>query len=1156
MTPVILLAAVLLLLPAAWAQDARGTVLGRVMDSTGAMIPGAEIRITNEATGVVATARTNDAGSFILPYLIPGTYQLSCEMQGFKRYIFSGIQVRINDSVEVIVTLEVGATSETIEVTDTTPLLSTVEASLGQVIDERRVLELPLFAGNAMDLVHLAPGTVNGTNLRLRKAPFNAAPSQFSTDGSGNNQNEFSIDGVSNTFSAGTAPRVAFSPPQTAISEFKVQTSQFDASLGRTIGSTVNVSTKSGTNEIHGEMHHWVRNRVFDAPTIFQNRSGQRLAVYQDNRYGASAGAPIIIPGVYNGKNKSFWFFAFEGNKFGDPQVGQATSTVPTAKMRTGDLSEWRALGANYQIYDPFSTVTAPNGRFQRTPVPNNIIPASQINPVARNIMNFYPMPNQDLGDREFRNNYFFSGKAIEDYWVWITRLDHAFSENHRMFVRLHRDFWEEDKNRWFNDEFQGIILNRNNKGIALDDVYVINPTFLFNFRYGLTYQDFPERRVSRGFDLASLGFSQNLVNLVPEKSLMTFPRVTLTPFRQLGQWESGDGVTASMTHSFVATFTKIKGNHNMRFGPEYRIYRENANRFPQMVAPDLSFNSTFTRGPLDTAPNPQLGGDVAAFFYGIPAGSMARIASYAEQDTYTALFFHDDWKITPTFTLNLGVRYELETPITERFNRAVTGYDVSQLSPVHAQALANYTAQTNRPAEVPPSAFEARGGLMFAAPGGNKQRFWQGERNNFMPRIGFAWAVRPKTVIRGGYGWFFNSIGTNMANTIQTGFSQSTPVQASLDNGLTFPGQLHNPFPTGLLEPLGAAGGLGTNLGQGISYYRDRRLQPYAQRWSFGFQQELPFKVMMEHSYVGNRGTRLSINRPVNEMPVEFLSRSPERDQATINYLGQNFPSPFRGTNPIYGANMSRAGLLRPFPHFGGITLVGDHAGYSWYHSLQSRFERRLAQGWTAQASYTWSKAMEATEFINSADPMPYEVVSGLDRPHRLTASGIWEIPVGRGRTFLGNLNSVGNFVLGGWQYNVVYMRQSGAPMGFGNAIFNGDLDNIVLPKGQRSVDGWFNRDAGFNRNAAQQLGSNWRQFPLRFSGVRGPIQDRWDMSMLKNFRINERWRAQFRAESFNAMNHPNLANPNTTVTAANFGIITGQDSPRSWQLALKIEF
>ena len=216
--------------------------------------------------------------------------------QGFKKWNRPGIQVRINDSVEVDIDLQLGATSETVEVSATTPLLATAEASLGQVVDERRVLELPQFAGNAMDLVHLAPGTINGTNLRLRKAGFNNAPSTFSTDGGGNNQNEFSIDGVSNTYSDGTAPRVAFSPPQFAISEFKIQTSTFDAALGHTMGSTVNVSIKSGTNKLHGEMHEWFRHSILDAPTIFQNRSGQTISIYQDNRYGASAGAPVYHP--------------------------------------------------------------------------------------------------------------------------------------------------------------------------------------------------------------------------------------------------------------------------------------------------------------------------------------------------------------------------------------------------------------------------------------------------------------------------------------------------------------------------------------------------------------------------------------------------------------------------------------------------------------------------------------------------------------------------------------------------------------------------------------------------------------------------------------------------------------------------------------------
>jgi hypothetical protein len=1145
-----LLAGLLLLTASSvWAQDARGTVLGRVTDSSGASVAGADVRITNVNTGVTAAAAANEAGNFILPYLLPGSYTLSAEAKGFKRWVRPEIQVRINDSIEVNVELQIGATTETIEVKDTTPLLSTAEASLGQVIDERRVLELPLFAGNAMDLVHLAPGTVNGTNLRLRKAAFNAAPSQFSTDGGGNNQNEFSIDGVSNTFSDGTAPRVAFSPPPTAISEFRVQTTAFDASLGHTMGSTVNVSTKSGTNGIHGEMHHWLRHSAFDAPTIFNNRAGQKLPIYQDNRYGFSVGAPITIPKVYNGKNRTFWFTAWEANKFGNPEAN--TSTVPTEKMRNGDLSEWLARGSGYQVYDPRTTQLV-NGRFVRQPIPGNIIPASRLDPVGANIMKLYPLPNQ-TGTVEFRNNFFRTGKALEDYWVWLSRFDHAFSENHRMFLRLHRDYWEEDKNRVFSNSTNGVILNRNNKGVALDDVYVFGPSFLANFRYGLTFQDFPERRVSRGADLSALGFSSNLVNLIPDKSLATLPNVGVNPFTNIAPWESGDGLTASTTHSFVGNFTHIRGNHSVRFGPEFRVYRESRNRFHQAVSPQLSYNSTFTRAN-DTAANPTLGGEVTAMLLGIPSGSMSVVDSYVEQDKYLAFYVQDDWKVTRSLTINAGLRYEYESAVTERFNRSAIHFAGTTANPLQNAARANYAA---RPIpELPANQFQVLGGLTFAGADGNPRAYWNAPRTNFMPRLGIAWQLGPKTVLRTGYGMYVASIGVNYTNTNLSGFAQSTPIQASLDNGLTYIASNANPFPNGLIRPAGAAGGLLTNIGQSVSFWDVNRKNPYAQRYSFGLQRELPQKFMIEMSYVGNRGVRLNINREQNYTPAQYLSTSPVRDQPTINFLGQNFPNPFNGLNPIYGVNITRGSLLRAFPHFGNVTLMGDPSGYSWYHSMQSRIERRMANGWTVQGSYTWSKAMDASQFLNDQDARPSEVVADLDRTHRFTGSGIWEIPFGKGRKFGSNMHRALDAAIGGWQLGGLYQHQTGSPLGFGNRIFNGDLKNIVLPRGQRGVDGWFNVDAGFNRVVAQQLASNIRTFPLRFSGVRGPTQDRWDFSLIKNFRFTERWNAQFRAETFNAMNHPNLANPNTDPTSSAFGTITGQDSPRSWQMSLKILF
>ena len=465
--------------------------------------------------------------------------------------------MRVNENVPLDIQMTVGEVSESVQVTAESPLLQTAEASLGQVIDERRIVELPLFAGNAMDLVHLAPGTVNGTDMRLRKAPFNNAPSQFSTDGSGNYGNAFTIDGVANVYSDGNSPRVAFSPPQASLSEFKVQTSSFDASLGRTAGSTVNVSTKGGTNELHGQAWWWLRHSAFDTPTINQKRTPgfTRLPVYRDNRYGLAGGAPIVIPGLYNGKNRTFWFFTWEANKFGDPNVGGSMiSTVPSADWRNGDLSNLLKIGANYQLYDPATIAVAPAGRFSRQPLPGNIFPASRINPVAKNLLALYPLPNAP-GTADGRDNFFMSAPALEDYWTTIGRIDHAFSEKNRMFVRWHRDFWEEDKNRHFGNDVNGIILNRVNRGIAVDDVHMLSSTMVLNFRYGISAQEFPERRVSSGYDLSKLGFTSGLVNLAG-KSIATIPRTSVGSLSQLSPWESGDGKTASLSHNAVASLT------------------------------------------------------------------------------------------------------------------------------------------------------------------------------------------------------------------------------------------------------------------------------------------------------------------------------------------------------------------------------------------------------------------------------------------------------------------------------------------------------------------------------------------------------------------------------------------------------------------------
>jgi len=1148
-----LLAVVLILLSSsAWAQDPRGTVLGRVTDPSGGVIPGVDIRVTNAETGVAVAGTTNERGNFNIPFLLPATYTVTAEIGGFKKYVREGIQVRVSETVELNIQMEVGTITETLSVTAETPVLDTSGASLGQVVDEKRILELPLFAGNPVELTMLTPGVVNATDLRIRKAGFNNAPSQMATDGNGQYNNEFQIDGVSNNFANGVngTSRVAFSPPPTAIREFKIQTNPYDASVGHTIGAVTNVSTASGTNQLHGEVHFWERNSALDAPTFFQNKNNTKKAVYQDHRYGASAGGPVYIPGVYDGRNKTFWYYAWEANKWGSPQSG--TRTVPTEAERDGDFSALLKLGSQYQIYDPKTTRAETGGRFRRDPFEGNIIPAGRLDPVGQKLLSLYPLPNQP-GTSDGRNNYFYSLSASEDYYVHLARIDHAFSDNHRLFARVHYDFWEEDKDHWFGD-YTAIVLNRINRGFALDDVYMLNPKMVLQVRYGITSQDFPERRVTRGYDLASLGFSQSLVGLV-DKDLATIPRVQVSGFDDLGRWESGDGSDTSLTHSVSGNLTRLQGNHNLKFGADIRVYRGNHNRFPYSTAPSLSFANTYTRGPLDNSAAAPIGQELAAFVLGVPGGSMEYSASWAMQEKYYGVYLQDDYKVNSKLTLNLGLRYELETPLTERFDRLVAGYAYDQSNPIEAEAKAKYAL--NPIPEIPPDQFRVLGGLTYVSTGGIGRSPYRGEKNNFLPRIGFAYQLFPTTILRGGYGIFYDTLGVNSNIGIQTGFSQSTPIQASLDSGLTYVATTANPLPNGLISPPGAAGGLETNLGQALSFYDYNIKQPYAQRWSLGIQQMLPSQFMIEATYVGNRGTRLGVTRNINNTPAQYLSTSPARDQATINYLSQSFKSPFAGILPIYGANMSRANLLRPYPHFGNIN-VEQPIGYSWYHSMQNRVERRFSQGFTFQLSYTWSKLMEATSFLNATDPLPYEVVGGFDRTHRAAASGIWEVPVGRGRRYGASFPSVVEGIIGGWQLSGIFARQSGPPLSFGNVIFNGDVKDIVLPGDQRTAERWINTDAGFNRVSSQQLASNIRTFPLRFNGIRGDNQVRWDFSIIKTFRVKEETRIEFRAETYNAWNQTSFNTPNTTPTSSAFGTITSVVSPsgRSWQFALKIVF
>jgi hypothetical protein len=1145
-----LVAAGLISISLAFCQETRATISGRVSDPSGAGLANAPVRIVNTGTKTEFTARTNNDGLFNVPYLLPGTYDVTVEQPGFKKLERNNVALQLNDTVSLQLQLALGDVSQSVVVTADVPLLQTADPGLGQVVEEKQMAELPNPSGNSVEFQLLAPGMVNAGSIAVHEAAFNNGTSTIMANGNTSRSNEYAIDGIPNMMADGVQPRVGFSAPQGAIAEVKVMTTFYDAAMGHTPGAVINMITVSGTNLYHGDLHEYIGGSFFNANDFFANGAGQKRPVYRDNRFGGSFTGPVWIPKVYQGKNKTFFSYVYEPHKWNQPE--QFTNTIPTSAERSGDLSALLKLGAQYQIYNPFSTTTTGNGVYTRQPVAGNVIPASLLNPIAVNIAKYWPQPNT-AGRVDGSNNLVFYGATNEDYYVDFLRMDHYFSERNRTFVRLDYDYWEEHKadNQEYNNISTGLVLNRINRGLAIDHVFVINASSILDLRYGITQQDFPEARRSKGFDLSTLGFSPSLTSLIKNPSLATFPYISFSSFSGFGNWETGDGANTSLLHDWNATLTMLKGAHSIKYGGDFRINRNFQNRYPYDVSPALSFGATYTQG-ISTGYSSAIGQDLASFLFGVPTGgSMQQTASFADQDLFFAAFIQDDWKVTPKLTVNFGMRIEHETPVTERFNRAILGFEGTVTNPLSAQALANYAKS---PVSGIPS-FQVLGGLDYVG-GSNGRSLWSGQSIEYLPRIGLAYQVAPKTVIRTGFGMYYDTLGIYRSPAIQTGFTASTPLVASYNNGVTYAASFANPFPTGLIAPSGTSLGLATNLGQAITVYPNYRPLPYAERWSFDLQREMPGGFLLDLAYVGNHAVHLSVTRQLNNTPLQYLSTSPTRDQTAISYLTSSFTNPFYGLNSVYSSTTNRATLLEPYPEFGAISET-DQAGKSHYNALQLQAIKRFARGFTLKGSYTFSKLLDATSFLNNADPEPWYGVSQYDHTYAFSVTGVWELPFGKGRAFARSVPRVVDGVIGGWQVSTMTLGQSGDPLTWGNDVFNGDINNINLPGSKRTVSEWFNTASGFVTSAALQLADNVRMFPLRFAGIRGPQQFLMGVSAAKSFPIHERLNFQLRIDSYNVLNHPNFNDPNLTVTSGAFGQITAMNGyPRNVQLAARLRF
>jgi len=1129
------------------AQEYRSTLTGRITDPQDAVISGVKVTVTQLDTGSKFETVTGSDGQYTVPFLPPAQYRLVAEISGFKKYQRDGLELRANERIGVDIRMEIGSVADTLTVSAETPVLQTATASVGQVITTAQIDKMPLAGRTPLSLAQLAFGVTPSSDPRFTRPFDNGGPAGFSMGGAPQQSNELLLDGAPDTTGNN---RVAYNPPVDAVSEVKAESFQVDAAYGHTGGGTVNVVLKSGTNDFHGTLYEFNQNSAFNATPFFTNKAGGRKPVSRFNQYGGTFSGPVMIPKLFNGKNRLFFFFAYEGLK--DALPAPTTSTLPTAAQKTGNLSSLLAVGSQYQVYDP-ATGVQEGTRVRRQPFPNNVIPTSRLSPIALNYLKYYPEPNQP-GRADGQDNFLSTTNGERNRFNnYIGRIDFNISDRHKIFFSTRQNERIGSGSNNLGKDLTDYptasnALSRINWGAMVDDVYTLSPTLLLNSRFNWTRFSEPRRNFSDGFDSTSLGFPASLAAASPYKVI---PRIRFSRFTGFGD----QGPTSFPFDSFqlFETLTKIFSKHSVKVGADIRQLRESSLNYGYSNG-DFLFGTNWTQGPLDNAAAAPLGQDLASFLLGLPTDGVYDInAARTNLSNYYAFFIQDDWRVRSNLTLNIGLRMERETPTTERFDRTVVGFDNTTASPIASAATAAYAR--NPIAEIPASQFRVPGGLLFA--GDNRRAIYTTPALQFSPRLGFAWTPNVgggKTVVRGGVGIYYSPNG--IIGTNQPGFSQATPVVPTLNGFLSPSATLANPFPTGIQQPSGSSLGMSTFLGRSVTFYNPETKGPYSARWNMTIQRQLSNNTMLEVGYMGNKAVRLPVDEAFNWVPLNYLSTSPTRDQTTINSMTANVANPFAGLIPgttLNGTNIPKNQLVRPYPHFTGVAGQAFNNGSSHYHAFQARVEKRFAGGFQMLANYQWSKLIEKRSRLNPADPFLEKRIAAEDRPHRLVVSGSYDLPFGKGKALMGDAGRLANLAVGGWTMNGILTLQPGGPLGdWGNLIYlGGDLN--VQP---HNVDGAFDTTR-FNRVAAQQLDWNLRTFPTRFSTARADSVSQLDISVIKAFEITERVSLTYRCEAFNATNRPIFSAPNLSPTNTNFGLITNQaNQPRRIQMALRLVF
>jgi hypothetical protein len=1133
------------------AQRITGSILGSVKDGSGAVLPGAQVLVTNKATNQTTTLTTDAEGGFQAPLLPPGVYLVRVSAPGFKAAVRDAVQVQVEDKLRLDFELEAGAVSETVTVTGT-PLIETETSSLGLVIEEQSVRELPIRGRNVFDLVGLSPNVqVNPLSVGVvASTGTNAAPlfvlSDISINGGRTRTNEYLLDGV--TLVLPENNNYALSPTPDGTQEFKVISNSYGPQFGRSGGGVINVITKSGTNQYHGSAFEQFRNELFKANNFFANARGQKRGEFKFNQFGGVFGGPII-------KEKTFFFVDYQGHRETNFLAGQAL-TLPTAAERSGDFRGLvNAAGQPVTLYDPLTTRrNAAGTAFIRDPLScngvANVICPNRIDPVAAKVLAFFPTPNRPGEGPARLNNFVYAPKNTLSSDQWSARIDHRFSEKHNVFGRFTRNTGNNTNGGPYDniaDNVLGTILN-GALNFVLNDTYTLSSKRLLNTRFGFTRRTENRVPLSAGkVKLTDLGFPAYIGAVAQEE---VFPSFSINGYASLGPPGSDRIRRANDIFAWVGDITELRGRHTINYGVDFRLY----NQTPfQAGSPsgNYSFGPNFTQGPNPQVASLTAGNGLASLLLGYGSGSINAVPALAMRNRYLAFYVNDDIKLG-RLTLNLGLRWDSEQPRTERYNRLAT-FDFDAPFPIQVPGMPNL-----------------KGVLTHAGLDGEDRGNFNPTYRNFGPRLGLAYRVNNKTAVRAGYGIFYlPRIGVTSAGSLGvSGFDLTTPWISSIDS-VTVTNPLSNPYPTGLLISDNSIGNR-TQVGQALTVTaRDNTTNSYMQHWNLGVQRELPGKIIVEVAYAGNRGVRLPVGLQFNQLDPKY--------QALGNELSRSVPNPFFGivtTGGLANSNTTVGQLLRPYPQYGGISTFQQMAATSSYHSMTLRVEKRFSQSFNVRVAYTNSKLIDqssgrvfgVTNFNppvqNAYDLSAERSLSEADVAQRLVISHTIDLPFGSGRRLLGASSGVVNALLGGWSLNGAMTLNSGYPLTL-TSIGNSGVFNAVLRPNSvgrsAKLDGeiqsrllsYFDVTA-FTVPAPFTLGNSSRTLP----DARTPGRVNYDLNLSKRFVIKEPWTLQFRADAFNLTNTPYFGLPGINLGSTNFGAISTASGERQLQFALKLIF